>query len=101
MGLFSVFALYQVLHACGLPVEQYLVLVDRVVVKIVRVHWEVDRQLAYGWQFFLPREWVWHLDLHIVILTYFVMIVGQNPIAYRMFEFLVKLPFEGVQEQLG
>ena len=40
------YALYQVLHVQ--PVEQASVLVGRVVVKIVQVRWEVDRQLAYG-----------------------------------------------------
>ena len=94
------FALYRVLHAYGWPVEQYSESVGRMM-KTVRVHWVVDRQLAYEWQFFLPQVWVSHLGRHIGILPYFVMIVGQNPIAYRMFEFLVKLPFEGVLGQLG
>ena len=71
------FALYRVLHACVQPVEQYSVLVGRMVVKIVRVHWEVDRQLACEWQFFLPLEWVWRQDLHIGNLPYSGTIVDQ------------------------
>ena len=97
---YSVVALHRVLHEYDWPAEQCSVLDSSMVVKVVRVHLGVDRQLACGWQFVLPRESVWRLDRHIESLPYFVMIVGQNPIAYHMFEFLVKLPFEGVLGQL-
>ena len=77
------FALYRVLHAYVQPVEQFSVLVDRVVVKTDQVHWEVDRQLACGWQFFLPREWVSRLGLHIGIQPYFAMTIGLYRITYH------------------
>ena len=95
------FALYRVLHARVQPVEQYSVLVDRMVVEIVQVHWELDRQLACEWQFFLPREWVWRLDLHIGILTYVATLVGQYRITYRRSWSLTKLPYGGVLGPLG
>ena len=70
------YALYQVLHVQ--PVEQFSVLVGRWIVKIVRVHWVVDRQLAYGWLFFLPQEWVWLQGPHIVIQPYPSVSVSQH-----------------------
>ena len=91
------FALYQVLHVQ--PVEQASELFERVVVKVVPVHWGVDRQLAYGTQFFVPQEWVLHLSQHSGSQPYFGMIISRYQITYRRFEFLVKLPYEDVLGQ--
>ena len=51
-------ALHQVLHEYDCPVEQGSVLDSSMVVKAVRVHLGVDRQLACGWQSILPQELV-------------------------------------------
>ena len=71
------------------------------VVKVVRDRLGADRQLACGWQFVLPRESVWRLDLHIGSLPCFVMIIGRLQIAYHKYEFPGKLPYEDVQERHG
>ena len=102
LGLsYSVVALHRVLHEYDWPVKQCSVRESSTVVKVVRVHLGVDRQLACGWQFVLPREWVWRLDLRIENLPYFVMIVGRFQIACRRFVFPKKLPYGDVQERHG
>ena len=102
LGLsYSEVALHRVLHEYDWPVEQCLVLESLTVVKVVWVHLGVDRQLACGWQSFLPREWVWRQDLHIGNLPCVGMREGRSQITCRRFVFPMKLPYGDVSERRG
>ena len=69
--------------------------------KVVQVHWGVDRQLAYEMQSFVPPEWVLHLSQHSGSQPYFGMIISRYQITYRRFAFPMKLPYEDVLGQPG